>query len=346
VAAVQSHDRHLDFAGGAGIADPRTGTTMTADTPFFIASVTKMFTAAIVMRLHEERRLDLDASISEYLPASLTRGIHVYRGIDYSDRIKVSELVDQSSGLADHETEKPRDANSIIDDLKRGRDRAVDTAEAVEIVRRLSPHFPPGTPRRAHYSNLNYLLLGAIVESVTGRSMAANFETGICVPLGLRRTYAFDCTSPRADQAPATIYFGNAPANIAQYLSSNVSDGGLVSTARECLVFLRAFFDGQLFDKPLLERMMNWRRIFFPLRYGYGLMYFHLPRLLWPGRLPEFIGHSGTTGSFAFTCPSRSLYIVGTVNRVSPQKPFFLMVDLVRATRRREIASGRSGRFA
>jgi len=71
--------------------------------------------------------------------------------------------------------------------------------------------------------------------------------------------------------------------------------------------------------------------MFFPLRYGYGLMYFKLPRYFWFTPLPEFVGHSGSTGAFAFACPSRSLYITGTLNQVSsPAKPFFFMIDLVR----------------
>lgn len=332
VAAVQSHDRSIDFVGSAGIADAHTGAAMTQDTPYFIASVTKMYTAALVMRLHEENLVDLDAPISKYLPASLTRAIHVYKGTDYSDQIKVSELIAQTSGLPDHETDKPKGGKSVMDELKAGEDRAIDTEEAIDIVRTLSPRFAPGTPGKAHYSNANYRLLGAIIESITEKPMAANFEEMIFAPLGLRNTYLFDWTAPHSDETLATIYFKKAPAIIPEYLSSNVSDGGLVSTGPECLVFLRAFFEGHLFDKALLDRMTTWNSIFFPLRYGYGLMYFKLPRLFWPRPLPEFVGHSGSTGSFAFTCPSRSLYLAGTVNQVaSPSRPFFLMIDLVRA---------------
>jgi CubicO group peptidase (beta-lactamase class C family) len=304
---------------------------MTPDTSYFIASVTKMYTAAIILHLHEEKRINLDAPISQYLPDSLIRGIHIYKGKDYSNRIKVCELVNQSSGLADYETDKPSGGKSVLDELKSGHDRAISTPEAMEIIRKLSPHFAPGSRGKAHYSNANYRLLGAIIESITEKPMATNFKEMIFAPLGLQQTYLFDRATPRSGEDPATIYFKDAPANIPKYLSSNVSDGGLVSTASESIIFLRAFFEGQLFDKTLFERMMNWNSIFFPLRYGYGLMYFHLPRFFWPSPLPEFIGHSGTTGSFAFTCPSRSMYIAGTVNQVSPAKPFFLMIDLVRA---------------
>jgi CubicO group peptidase (beta-lactamase class C family) len=332
VAAVQSFDRRIDFTGAAGVADPQTGAPMTPSTPYFIASVTKMYTTAIVMRLHEEQRLDLSAPISRYLPVSLIRGIHVFRGTDYSDRIKVYELLNQTSGLADYEADRPPGAPSVLQDLKAGNDRAIHTAEAMAITRRLRPKFAPGSRRRAHYSNGNFRLLGAIVESVTGKPMGENFEARIFEPLGLRHTYLFDWTATPRNEAPATIYLGREPARVPKYLSSNVSDGGIVSTATECVVFLRAFFEGRLFSTSLLERMTVWNPLFFPLHYGYGLMRFQLPRFFWPTALPGFVGHSGSTGSFAFVCPSRSLSLAGTVNQIaSPPRPFFLMIALTRA---------------
>ena len=143
---------------------------MTPDTPYYIGSVTKMYTAAIVLGLYQENRIDLDAPITRYLPASLT------------------QLISQSSGLADFETGRPRGGKSVLEELKAGRDRAISTAEAMEIVRSLPPRFAPGTPGKAHYSNANYRLLGAIVESVTGKPMAASFQDRIFGPLGLQHT--------------------------------------------------------------------------------------------------------------------------------------------------------------
>jgi CubicO group peptidase (beta-lactamase class C family) len=268
--------------------------------------------------------------MARYLPDALTYGIHIYKGVDYSGRILVRQLIDQSSGLPDHEVERPKGGKSVLDELKAGHDRYIDTAEAIEIVRKLKPHFAPGTPGKAYYSNLNYRLLGEIIERVTGQSMAACFAEHIFAPLGLQHTYLYDWTAPPA-QPPATIYLKNAPVHVPKYLASNVSDGGLVSTVGESLRFLRLFFERELFDQALLERMMRFNPLFFPLRYGYGLMHFQLPRYFWIKPLPGFIGHSGSTGSFAFFCPSRSLYLAGTVNQIAPQKPFFLMISLVRA---------------
>jgi CubicO group peptidase (beta-lactamase class C family) len=326
VAAIQSHDRSIDFAGAAGIANPQTRSAMTLDTPYFIASVTKMFTAAIIMSLHEKKCLDLDAPISEYLPASLTRGIHTYKGTDHSSQIKVCELVNQSSGLADFEVEKPRGGKSVMDGLKAGHDRSIDIGRLLKSLGSVTP-FSAGT-QQSILLNMNYRLWvrsSDLLQTIHG----SNFDQRIIKQRS--PAYVLADLMPHTAGNPATVYYKDAPANIKKYLSSNVSDGGLISTASESMIFLRAFFEGQLFDKMLFERMMNWNSIFFPLRYGYGLMYFHLPRFFWPSPLPEFIGHSGTTGSFAFTCPSRSMYLVGTLNQVSPAKPFFLMIDLIRA---------------
>ena len=171
-----------------------------------------------------------------------------------------------------------------------------------EVYTRLSsrpsrrPRFAPGTPGKAYYSSTGYRLLGEIVESVTGRTVAANFKERIFDPRGLRRTYSFDWTAPRPGDRPAAIFVKKASVDVPKYLTSDVADGNLVSTASESVTFLRAFFEGRLFDGELLPRMMTWKPIFFPLRYGYRLMDMRVPRLLSIVATPELIGHSGSSG--------------------------------------------------
>jgi CubicO group peptidase (beta-lactamase class C family) len=239
-----------------------------------------------------------------------------------------------TSGLADYEADKPRGGKSVMSELLAGHDRAIDTEEAVELTRRMAPRFAPGTPGKASYSSTNYRLLGEIVESVTGKPLAASFRERIFDPLSLRRTYSFDWAAPRAGDKPATIFVKKTAIDVPKYIASDVADGSLVSTASESVTFLRAFFEGQLFNAELLPRMMTWNSIFFPLRYGYGLMDMRVPRILSLVATPELIGHSGSTGSFAFSCPSRSLYLAGTVNQAdSPRRPYALMINLANAAR-------------
>lgn len=335
VAGVQSGDGSTLITGAAGEADPQTGAAMTPTTPYLIASVTKMFTAAVILRLHEQGRISLDEPISRYLPAQMIAGLHIYRGVDYSPQIKLYQLVAQTSGLPDYEIDKPKGGHSVLDDLKAGTDRAIDTAEALAITRTLTPRFAPGAggDTKAHYSNGNYRLLGAIIEQVTGKSIPAVFEEMIFAPLELEHTYVYGCNTPRTGQAPAAIYLKDSPARIPKYLASNVPDGSLVSTVADNLSFVRAFFAGKLFAQALFGRMMRWSSLFFPIRYGYGMMYFKMPRLLWPfSPMPELIGHSGSTGSFAYWNPAGSMAVAGTINQIAaPVKPFFLMVQLLRA---------------
>jgi D-alanyl-D-alanine carboxypeptidase len=97
-AAVQSHYGSVDFVGAA----------MKPETPCLIASITKLYTMAVTTRLVGNRRPDLSTPITKYLPASLTRAVHAYKGTDYSDRITVEQLVAMTSGLPDYEGDKPR----------------------------------------------------------------------------------------------------------------------------------------------------------------------------------------------------------------------------------------------
>lgn len=333
---IRSEDGRIDLTAAAGIADPASGAPMTAGTPYFIASISKMFTAAMIFKLHEQGRLGLDEPITRYLPAALLEGIHVYQGRDYGAQIQVHHLLSHTSGLADYFEGKPQGGASLFDELKQGRDRAVDLPQILGIVRGLSPAFPPGAGdgSKARYSDTNFQLLGAIIEAVTDQPIAAVLEAMITAPLGLADTYAFDAALADSRPAPATIYFGDRAAHVPQFMTSTTADGGVVSTVADNLAFLRAFFAGDLFDAALLERAMaRWNRIFFPMQYGYGLMRIKLPRLFSPFKpIPAFVGHSGSTGSFAYFSPEKRLYLAGTLNQTdSPGRPVRLMVRLASA---------------
>lgn len=334
VAQVQSKDGWVDFAAAAGYASVADQTPMTTGTPYFIASVSKTYTAAMIMRLHEQGTLNLDTPISAYLPAALLEGLHVHNGHEYSQQIKVYQLVSQTSGLPDYFEGKPQGGRSLYDEVKHGMpDRAYSSEELMAIVRGLAPKFAPDAKdgKRAHYADTNYHLLGAIIEAVTGQSYAENLTRMICEPLALVHTYAFDAAQAASRQKPAMMYFKDRPLDLPLFISSHMAEGGIVSTTAESLTFLRAFFAGELFDKKHFERMMRqWNSIFFPIQYAYGMMRFKVPRLLSPFRpTPELIGHSGSTGSFAFYMPARELYFAGTINQAAaPGKPFRLMLQM------------------
>ena len=333
---VRTADGSFSFAGAAGHADADGTRPMTPQTPFYLASITKMYTAAVIMALVERGMIDLTAPIAGYLPAELTEGIHIYNGVDYTSAIRVQHLISHTSGLADYFEDKPKGGQSFAEKLQTGHDATYTVQDYLNIARALPPHFAPGTPRRARYSDTNFQLLGAIIEAVSGQPLAASFEEYIFQPLGLKETYPFDHTLAASRPAPAPIYYEDQVVHIPRVMSSFGPDGGMVSTLDEVLRFLQGFFEARLFDANLLARMQaDWHAIFFPMQYGQGLMRFKLPRIMSPfAAPPELIGHSGSSGAFAFYNPARRVYLAGTFNQfAAPSRPFGFMMKALNAVK-------------
>lgn len=336
-------NRHEDFywTGAAGKAYANKSQPMKADTPFFIASITKMYTAAATMILEEQGQLSLDDPLSKYLPEKVVSGLHIYRNKDFSDQLKLYHLISQTSGLADYFMGKPRGGLSIFDRLISEGDFTWEFDEAMDIVKNsLSPSFPPEpndqhkTGKSAFYSDTNYQLLGSVLEVVTDKSLQEIYLALIFEPLGLRGTYlqGYGNEGQISAHPPANVYFKTNPIHIEKAMTSARSDGGIVSNIDDNLKFLHAFMSGEIFNNPkTVKRMMNWKKIFFPMQYGFGLMRVKIPKLFSPfSTAPELIGHSGATSAFLFQSIPGKILIAGTLNQVDNQaRPVRLMMKLV-----------------
>lgn len=318
----------LSWRGAAG--------NLTADRRYFIASVTKMIVTVVVLRLRNEGRLDLDAPMGRYLEDDLIRGLHVVQGVDRSDQITVRQLLSNTSGLTDYFFGKGPDGKNAGDALLRGQDEAWPLERIVERARTLPPRFLPGRPGKVHYSDTNYELLGRVIETVTGAPIARVFDDLVFRPLGLRETYAF---SDPSDATPAPMYHRDTPVHVPRYIASITAEGGVVSTAAELMVFLKAFFDGTFFPVETVDELKRWNRIFFPgqFDFGVGLERQWLPWFMSPFRpLGELLGFWGQSGAFAFHNPRRDLFFTGTVNQLSGfghGAAVSAMVRIMRATR-------------
>jgi D-alanyl-D-alanine carboxypeptidase len=339
VLGVAHGDSEFIWSGAAGYADQARRTLMQPETPFFLASVTKMYTAAAIMILQERGKLALGDRISKHLPSSLIQGIHRLKGTDYTHLLTIRHLVSHTSGLADYSLDRPKHGKSLFDRLFTEGDRAFTLEDVVRMVRDdLTPKFPPAVPdqntglhlrAKAHYSDTNYQLLGAIIESVTDRPLHAVFEEFFFRPLNLTQTYLRGYPSMNAPGEPASIFRKDRALHLDRAMKSVAAQGGLVSTVNDCLRFMKAFTQGELFArKDTFATMQQWNKIFFPFQYGYGLMRFQLPRLLSPfAPSPELVGHSGSTGSFLFFCKELNLYLAGTINQTERLRaPFALML--------------------
>ena len=325
-------DGSWQWSDAVGSANPN-GTPMATDTPWFLASVTKLYIAAVVLRLHEQGLIDLEAPIPGCLPDELTTGLHVRDGVDRTAEITVTHLLAHATGLPDSLVEHRKGGRGLVAEIEAG-DVAFSFAEAVARVRTLPPHFPPsdltGGRCKVRYSDTNYQLLMLIAEQVSGQSMGELHRRLLFEPLGLRHTW-FAGDRP-LDEAgpPATSWLGDWPLEDRPLALRSLGD--LFSTTSDVLSFGRALFAGGVFADGATGNLMHRRfnRFGFPrsaasiaspawpIEYGLGMMRFAPSRAMAMGRhLPPLLGHTGSTASWLWYSPPLGLLLAGTADQAT-----------------------------
>jgi CubicO group peptidase (beta-lactamase class C family) len=196
----------------------------------------------------------------------------------------------------------------------------------------LEPHFPPGTD--AFYSDTNFQLLGKIIENVTQKPLQIVYEDFFFGPLSLKNTWLIGRSEPQVapSAAMADIFYKDQVITKIRSNGAYWADGGIVSTAEDMIIFLKALNEGRIIKRDTLELMHDWHKLEFPIQYGYGTMYFQLPSLMskLTGLTPLW-GHSGTTGSFLYYSEDLNLYMAGSINNADSNiKPFMLMRDVMK----------------
>ena len=337
--AVASGDGSRRWAAAAGPAEPGHG-PVRPETPFFVASVTKRFIITLVLQAHERGELDLDASITAYLPDEVTDGLHVLRGVDRTSEITIRHLASHTAGLPDF-FEKPRSGGpSLFDRLRAGEDVSWDFDDVVRMARdEHRPHFEPqdltASKQKARYSDTGFQLLIRIVETVGGGGFGELLTERICLPVGLSHTWLPGRSTPLLpSDDPSALYSKDRRFDLPEMIESS---NDLISTTRDLLTFNRALLAGELFHDPdtveLLTERSNRLRNIFTIRYGLGTMIFKIARPFAPGRRPAtLVGHSGATGTWLFHCPELDVHLAGTVDQTKGEAtPFRLMVKVLRA---------------
>ena len=300
---------------------------MNIDQPYFIASTTKLFTTAIILKLRAEGKLSLDDKISKYIDKSILSGLHIYKGKEYSQDLTIKHLLSHTSGLPDYFQGKGANGKSLENEITEGNDQFWTFEQAIERTKKMASLFAPGTKGKANYSDANFQLLGKIIETITHKSYSENCQEIIIKPLGLPKTYLYQDST---DKTPKILYYKSKELNILKAMTSFGADGGVVSTSSDMLVFIEAFFTGKLFPQTYIDELQKWNKIFFPMQSGIGIHLFKLPWIFNPtGAVPYFIGHSGLSGALAYYSPKENIFIVGTVNQVAhPDISFKTMIKL------------------
>ena len=231
-----------------------------------IGSVTKTFTATVVLQLVAERQLSLGDSVERWLPRLVPGGEH----------ITVRQLLQHTSGLFDY-LEDPRVAEPYLQgDL----DFVWRPRQLVAIATEHPPLFAPGTGWS--YSKTGYVLLGLIIRAATGSSVQQQLQARVLGPLHLRHT-SFPITDTRIAGAHAHGYLpgagpGGTPLDFTGLSPSWAwATGNMVSSVEDVARFYRALLQGRLLPPRLLRAMQTTVDTGQGSRYGLGLIALPLP---------------------------------------------------------------------
>lgn len=284
-------------SAATGVADP-SGTPMTATTPVRMASITKTFVAAAILRLVEQGNLDVDASVA---PLIAEEHDALLRGDGYdTDQITVRLLLMHASGMADHFA-----SDDFVAAVLSNPQRVWTRTEQLELMAEFTD--PLGEPGAAFaYSDTGYLLLGEILERQTGLSLAeAVRQLTKWEELGLQGLYWEGEARPENLPPRAHQWLGDVDTFDIHGSVDAFGGGGIIGHVEDMARFFDALFAGRVFDHPsTLEFMMAAEG--HPEGSPYRIGLFDRP----VGDEPAF-GHGGFWGTDAVALPGQNAVVVG-----------------------------------
>lgn len=237
------------YAKGLGLANMEWSIPNQPDTKFRIGSITKQFTAALILQLVEEGKLKLDGKITDYLTDSRK---------DTGDRVTIHHLLNHTSGIPSY-TSRPDFRTAIMR----------NPYKVADFVKQLASgdlEFEPGS--KFTYNNSGYVLLGAIIEKVTGKSYETVLTERILKPLGMTNS-GYDNTSPLLPKRASGYQkqpsgYVNAP-----YLDMSLpyAAGSIYSTVEDLYKWDQALHEGRILSAESRKLMFTPGRS----NYGYGI---------------------------------------------------------------------------
>ena len=255
------------FNKAYGFADVEKNTTDDRLTKYKIGSITKTFTAVMIMQLMEEKKLNLQTKLSRFYP-----------NIPNAEKITMYDLLHHRTGIVDY----------INGDTITGKNiyRFHSKEEMIQKITNYKPLFEPGT--KHEYSNSNYNLLGYILETLTKKSYAENLQTRIVKKANLINTYfPSEKINTASGESYSYTYNGTQWEKIPEWENSIAySAGAIISTPADLTRFMYALFEGKLIKESSLKQMKEMKD-----GYGKALVQF-------PFGERRFYGHTGGIESF------------------------------------------------
>ncbi|WP_420236212.1 serine hydrolase [Telmatobacter bradus] len=296
-------DSNLLLNNGYGKAVVEWNVPNSPDVKFRIGSMTKQFTAALVLLEQEEGKLSVDDSIRKYLPDSPAAW----------DKITIADLLHHTSGIP-----------NFIFDQRYFEWRMVSRtpAEEIELFKNKPLNFAPGT--QWEYSNSNYTLLGMILEKVTGRRYVDLLQERILAPLGMKDSGLDDddLTLPERAEGYQPGSKGIVPVRSLS-MSVGWSTGSMYSTTADLLRWERALFGGKVLSPSSLEKMTTATKG----NYGCGVFVSRKDGM-------EVVEHGGSIdgfNSYMMYLPARNIAVI-VLSNVSGEAPDKMAAKLLDVT--------------
>jgi D-alanyl-D-alanine carboxypeptidase len=324
-AAVQSDPRPIAlFVTGKNMAQPlalvgqgksSSGSTLDVDTPVRIASNTKTFVAATVLRLWEDKRIDLDAAIGPLLTPAIDKLLQS-GGYDTA-RITVRQLLSHSAGMYDHAADD-RYLALVLSQPERRWTREDQVRLAVMWGHPLSS---PGTA--FHYSDTGYILIGDIIERITGQSLGKAVRTQLQLDsYHLRSTWWEIMEEPPSTAAPrARQFVGEFEASKLDASVDLYGGGGLVMSTRDLANLTAALFEGKLFKQAETRREMLWRG---PHK---GAENYRLGMFVKNIKGQDYYQHGGFWGTVVYYAPATGIAVAGASDNQDALRRLIAIVE-------------------
>lgn len=232
--AIRENDKVV-FEKSYGFADLDLKRNANSNTKYKVGSITKTFTASIIFQLIDQNKLALETNLSKFYPE-----------IKNAERITIGQMLNHKSGIFNFTNE---------DDFIKFASQSKTKQEMVSKIASFDAAFEPDS--KADYSNSNYLLLGYIIEKITGKTYQENVKQRIIDKIGLKNTSYYDVINSAENEAFSYNYNSDKKLEkIDQWSATQVGGAGaLESTPDDLTKFTNALFSGKIISKNALDEM-------------------------------------------------------------------------------------------
>jgi CubicO group peptidase (beta-lactamase class C family) len=259
-----SKNGKLIYSKSIGYADLENKIKATEKTKYRIGSITKSFTAILILKAIENKKLDINETIDKWFPT-----------ITNSKKITIKQLLTHRSGIHNF-------TNNV--DYLQWNTQSKTEMEMIEIIKKGGSDFQPST--RAAYSNSNFVLLTFILERVFNTSYSELVQTYIVKPIRLTNTYVFGKINTANNESKSYNYLGFWKEESETNFTVPLGAGAITSTPTDLIKFANALFNGQLLSPESLKIMKT-------IKEGYGSGLFQVPFYSSIG-----LGHTGGIDGF------------------------------------------------